>query len=177
MCAYVLIIGSLVNTVGYGMAFTMPLILRNSLGLSIALSQCLGAPPTIASGVIMYASAWYSDRKKIRGPVICCLCLLSLVGVPVMAFATHPWVRYFGVVVTVLGVQGTIPSLLAYQATNIRGQWRRAFCSAALTSIGGIGGIAGALIFRTQDAPDYVPGFATCIGSVLPSYTTPMATC
>jgi hypothetical protein len=52
---------------------------------------------------------------------------------------------------------------MAYQANNIRGQWRRAFCSASLTGIGGIGGIAGALIFRTADAPSYVPGFAACM--------------
>lgn len=27
----------------------------------------------------------------------------------------------------------------------------------------GIGGIAGALIFRTEDSPNYVPGFAACM--------------
>jgi hypothetical protein len=51
----------------------------------------------------------------------------------------------------------------ALQATNIRGQWRRAFCSATLTGLGGIGGIIGALIFRAQDAPRYIPGFIACI--------------
>lgn len=41
------------------------------------------------------------------------------------------------------------------QANNIRGQWKRAFCSATLVGFGGIGGIAGSLVFRSQDAPDY----------------------
>lgn len=158
--------GSLVTTVAYGMAFTLPIILRNNLGFSIAMSQCLGAPPYIGSGAVMYAAAWYSDRKRTRGPVLCSLCLITLVGVPIMGFVKQPWVQYFGVCVTIIGVNSTIPSVMAYQANNIRGQWRRAFCSAALTGIGGIGGVAGALIFRTEDGPEYVPGFATCIGSV-----------
>lgn len=45
------------------------------------------------------------------------------------------------------------------QANNIRGQWKRAFCSALMVSFGGIGGVAGSLIFRSQDAPAYRPGF------------------
>lgn len=45
------------------------------------------------------------------------------------------------------------------KANNIRGQWKRAFCSALMVSFGGIGGVAGSLIFRSQDAPAYHPGF------------------
>ena len=44
------------------------------------------------------------------------------------------------------------------QANNIRGHWKRAFCSATLVGFGGIGGVAGSLIFRSQDRPHYRPG-------------------
>jgi hypothetical protein len=47
---------------------------------------------------------------------------------------------------------------MSYQGNNIRGQWKRAFCSATLVGFGGVGGIAGSLIFRNQDAPGYLPG-------------------
>lgn len=43
------------------------------------------------------------------------------------------------------------------------GQWTRAFCSASLVGAGGIGGIAGSLIFRPQDSPEYIPGLYACI--------------
>merc|ERR1711939_1241368 len=33
-----------------------------------------------------------------------------------------------------------IPAAMAYQANNIRGQWKRAFASATLVGFGGIGG-------------------------------------
>lgn len=42
---------------------------------------------------------------------------------------------------------------MAYQANNIRGQWKRAFASATLVGFGGIGGIAGSTIFRAEDSP------------------------
>jgi len=60
--------------------------------------------------------------------------------------------------------QGGIPTCMAYQATNIRGHWKRAFCSATLIGFGGIGGIAGSLVFRSQDSPTYRPGVFACLG-------------
>lgn len=123
----------------------------------------MGAPPYAFAGFLMYASAWASDKFQSRGPVILVLCLVSLIGLPIMGFVKNPWGQYVGVFITVSGIQSIIPAIMAYQATNIRGQWRRAFCSASLTGIGGIGGISGSLIFRSQDAPKYVPGFTACI--------------
>ena len=146
------------------MAFTGTIILRDNLGFSVAMSQCIGAPPYVLSGVMMYLVARFSDAKKTRGPVLVCLCTGSIVGISIMAWAPNPWVQYFGLCLTVIFVNSTMPAVFSYQANNIRGQWRRAFCSAALTAIGGVGGIAGALIFRTEDGPEYNPGFATCVG-------------
>lgn len=137
--------------------------MSTNLKFSMAMSQCLGAPPYAFSGILMYASAWFGDKYKSRGPVLCFLCLVSLIGLPIMGFLTDPWAQYVGVFITISGTNSAIPAVMAYQANNIRGQWRRAFCSAALTGIGGIGGISGALIFRSQDAPGYIPGFATCM--------------
>ncbi|KAK6819457.1 hypothetical protein PG987_015940 [Apiospora arundinis] len=153
----------LVTTVSYAFAFTLPIILRDNLGFSVAMSQCLGAPPYAASIFVMYGVNWYGDRKKQRGPILVFLSLVSLIGLPIMGFVDNPWVKYFGVFVTVSGTNSCIPSVMAYQANNIRGQWRRAFCSAALTGIGGVGGIAGAFMFRAQDQPRYIPGFVSCM--------------
>ena len=52
-----------------------------------------------------------------------------------------------------------------YKANNIRGHWKRAFCSATLVGLGGVGGIIGSLVFRSQDAPKYHPGLWACIAS------------
>lgn len=62
-----------------------------------------------------------------------------------------------------MACNGGLPTVMAYQANNIRGQWKRAFASATLVGFGGIGGIAGSTVFRGQDSPHYTLGIAFCI--------------
>ena len=88
------------------------------------------------------------------------LILIALMGLPIMGFAPSSGARYFGVSLATAGTNANIPTVLVYQANNVRGQWKRALCSALFVGFGWIGGIAGGLIFRSQDAPWYVRGIA-----------------
>jgi hypothetical protein len=72
-------------------------------------------------------------------------------------------VRYLGTFFICSASNGGIPTVMAYQANNIRGQWKRAFASATLVGFGGIGGIMGTTVFRSQDRPTYHPGIWACI--------------
>jgi len=74
--------------------------------------------------------------------------LLCIIGLAIMGWVKNVAVRYFGVFLVAAGANANVPAVLAYQANNIRGQWKRAFCSATLVGFGGIGGICGSLIFR-----------------------------
>ncbi|KAI8686807.1 hypothetical protein NCS56_00342000 [Fusarium sp. Ph1] len=58
---------------------------------------------------------------------------------------------------------------MTYQANNFRGQWKRASCSAVLIGLGGVGCIAGSLIFRTKDASPFRRGLWACIACSLAS--------
>ena len=80
-----------------------------------------------------------------------------------MGFAASNAVRYFGVFLVTASTNANIPVALAYQANNVRGQWKRCFCSALFVAFGSAGGIAGGTIFRSQDAPRYVPGICGAI--------------
>jgi hypothetical protein len=113
----------------------------------------------------MFGCGWLGDKKKIRGPIIVFNMILCLIGLPIMGFAKAPAVRYFGVFLTTAGANSNIPATMSYQANNIRGQWKRAFCSATLVGMGGVGGIAGGLVFRAQDAPHYRPGIYACLAT------------
>lgn len=150
---------SCTTTITYAFAFFLPIILRDSLEYSLAASQCLVAPPYILAAMLMYGLSWCGDRWHIRAPIIVLNSLISLTGLAIVGFHGNAGFRYFGIFIGVAGCNANIPATMAYQANNIRGQWKRAFCSATLTGLGGIGGIAGSLMFRTQDAPGYVPGF------------------
>lgn len=133
------------------------------MGFSVGAAQCLVAPPYAFAGILMFCTAWVGDRYHTRGPIIVFNCILALIGLPLMGFAKTSAVRYFGVFLTTGGTNSNIPAVMTYQANNIRGQWKRALCSASLVGFGGIGGIAGSLIFRSQDAPSYVPGIIGCM--------------
>ncbi|KAJ5832572.1 hypothetical protein N7474_000883 [Penicillium riverlandense] len=80
--------------------------------------------------------------------------LSQVLSTPPFFFAA---VQYFGVFLVTAAAQSTIPCVMAYQANNVCGQWKRAFASATLVTSGGTGGIIGALVFRSQDAPEYLP--------------------
>lgn len=113
--------------------------------------------------MVMYSTAWIGDKYKMRGPILIGNALLCIIGLPMMGFAKGNAVRYAGVFFTVAGANANIPSCMAYQANNVRGQWTRAFSSATLVGFGGIGGIASSLVFRDQDAPEYRPGMYAAI--------------
>ncbi|KAL2859833.1 major facilitator superfamily domain-containing protein [Aspergillus lucknowensis] len=146
------------TTVAYAIAYFLPIILNENMHFSIAASQCLNAPPYAFAGILMVATSWAGDKYRIRAPILILDCIITLVGLSLMGFAASPGVRYFGIFLATAGANAGIPASMAYQANNIRGQWTRAFASATLVSFGGIGGIAGSLVFRSQDAPDYIPG-------------------
>jgi len=142
------------------------------MGFSVAASQCLVAPPYILAAIMMYSTSWVGDRYKMRAAIIVFQSIVSIIGLPMMGYGGSTTVRYLGAMIGVAGITSNIPATMAYQANNIRGQWKRAFCSATLVGMGGIGGIAGSLIFRSQDAPEYRWGFVGTIVSVVVTIVT-----
>ncbi|KAJ5834213.1 Major facilitator superfamily domain general substrate transporter [Penicillium robsamsonii] len=152
-----------ITTVTYAISYFLPIILRLGMGYGVGESQCLVAPPYGFAGIVMYATAWVGDKYRIRAPIIIFNALLAIIGLPMMGFAKSDAVRYLGVFFTVAGANANIPSCMAYQANNVRGQWTRAFSSATLVGLGGLGGIVSSLVFREEDAPGYEPGMYAAI--------------
>lgn len=133
---------------GSALAYFMPIILKENMGFDLARSQTLVAPPYVFAAIVMFASGWLGDRLRMRGPIIIGLMVMSIIGVALMGFAKQAGVRYFGVFLTNAGANSAVPVVMSLQANNIRGQWKRAFCSASFVGFNGIGGIAGGLVFR-----------------------------
>jgi hypothetical protein len=96
----------------------------------------------------MFATAWVADKYRIRGPIIAANAMVTIIGLAMMGWAPGIPAQYAGVFFTCAGANSNIPHMMSWQANNIRGQWKRAFCSATLVAFGGIGGIAGSLVFR-----------------------------
>lgn len=73
-----------VVTSATGIGFFLPIILRQSMGFSVAAAQCLVAPPFGFAGVMMLATSWIGDKYRIRGPVVAFNATLCLIGLPIM---------------------------------------------------------------------------------------------
>jgi MFS family permease len=156
------------TTLSYSLAYTLPILLVYNMGFDVGPAQCLVAPPYVVAGILMMTTGWLGDKFRVRGPIIIINMVVALIGLPIMGWASSSGVRYFGVFLVTAGANSNIPAVMSFQANNIRGQWKRAFCSATLVGFGGIGGIAGSLVFRKQDeATGYKPGMYACIACAL----------
>ena len=156
----------LTTTTTYAIAYFLPQILEG-MGFSAGAAQCLVAPPYVLAAIWMFLCAVLGDKYRIRGPFIIINACLGLIGLPLIGFATNVGARYFGVFLAVTAANANVPCVLTYQANNIRGQWKRALASATLVGSGGIGGIIGSTVFRSQDAETgYIPGITTTILSM-----------
>jgi len=133
------------------------------MGFDVGLSQLLTAPPYGAAGILMFVCAYIGDKYRIRGPILIATSSVGIIGLGLLRWTTPPGVRYLGIFLICMACNGGLPTVMAYQANNIRGQWKRAFASATLVGFGGIGGIAGSTVFRGQDSPHYTLGIAFCI--------------
>ncbi|KAG8625662.1 hypothetical protein KVT40_006063 [Elsinoe batatas] len=156
------------TTVTYAIAYFLPIILQVGMGFNTRDAQCLIAPPYVLAAILMFASAWLGDKYHVRSPIVIFNGALCLIGLALLGYTKNVGVRYFGVFLATAGCNANVPAVLTWQANNIRGQWKRALCSATLVGAGGIGGIIGSTVFREQDKPHYHPGMmATMIASAL----------
>ena len=153
----------LTTTQTYAISYFLPIILEDGMGFSVAAAQCLVAPPYVFAAFTMFACAYYGDKWHLRGPWVAFNALYTLVGLVLLGFVENVGARYFGVFLAVSGCNSNVPCVLTFQANNIRGQWKRALASATLVGAGGLGGIIGSTVFRSQDSPAYTPGIITVI--------------
>lgn len=70
----------LATTNAYAIAYFLPIILNDSMGFSVAASQCLIAPPYVVAAIIMYLFAYWGDKYHIRSPFILFSGCILLIG-------------------------------------------------------------------------------------------------
>ncbi|KAH7163734.1 major facilitator superfamily domain-containing protein [Fusarium sp. MPI-SDFR-AT-0072] len=153
----------LTSMVIYAVAYFLPIVLRDGLGFSVVEAQTLNAPCYVFGGILGLTESWLSDKYKLRGHFIMLNSILEIIGLSLLGFHHDNVVRYIGTYFVVGGANACLALTLTYQSNKIVGQWRRAFCSALIVGMGGIGGIIVSLVFRGQDKPGYKPGIYACL--------------
>lgn len=146
-----------VTTPAYALAYFSPVIILG-MGYTAANVHLLGIPPSVFAVVVSLFISWLSDKYRLRAPAIIFQASVCIAGLMMTAYSSNNLVRYFGLFLGGAGCQGNIPSILAYQANNIRGQSKRAVGSAMQIGFGAIGGIIGSTVFFQEEAPRYLTG-------------------
>ncbi|KIX03812.1 uncharacterized protein Z518_07365 [Rhinocladiella mackenziei CBS 650.93] len=161
----------------YGFLFFLPIILRNGLEYSMALSFILTAPPAALAVIYAVGISWAADRYHVRGPFILLHCVLAIVGLCMIGFLGSPTPRYIGAFPGECGTNGLIVTGLAWGQNNVRGDAKRSVTTAIQVMMAAVGGIYSALVFRQQDAPDYIPGLVATGALVLLAGALTLVTC
>ncbi|KAI8653715.1 MFS domain-containing protein [Fusarium sp. Ph1] len=160
----------------YAFLFFLPLILRGGLGYSLEMSFILSTPPSLFSVVEAMAISWLADKMKMRGPFVVFQGLIGIIGLCMTGFLDSPTPRYIGTFLGVAGANGLVVTTLAWQANNIVGDSRRAVSTAILISMSGVGGIYSSMVFRQQDAPNYLPGIIAVMAINIAAVLTAVVT-
>jgi MFS family permease len=137
----------------YSLAYFKPIILRQGMGFSYALSQILSSPPYVFAIIMSLTMAWVSDKYRIRWPILCGQSITAIVGLLIILYCKPPGVRYFGLYLAIFGTQANVPGTLAYGQSQTADVRKKGVVAAAMISVGAAGGITGSTIFRSQDAP------------------------
>ena len=74
--------------VTYSISYFLPIILRETLELTVVKSQCLTAPCYAFSFILGFADSWVSDKYKIRGHVIVFNVCLEIIGVGMLGYGS-----------------------------------------------------------------------------------------
>ncbi|KAI6041667.1 MFS nicotinic acid transporter Tna1 [Pisolithus marmoratus] len=147
----------------YGITFFLPTILNN-FGYNVAISQLLTIPVYVAATISTITVAHFSDTMKIRFPFIVVSEFIGLVGYIIQITDASMGVKYFGTFLIVIGIYTGVPCNVGWLANNLRGKYKRAVGGALQVGTANLGGIVASNIFRTQDEPRFILGFAIEIG-------------
>jgi len=155
-----------VTTIVYALAFFIPIILTG-MGYNIKMVFLMSAPPACAAVPWVLFVSWCADKTKMRGPFIMLQAVIGIVGLMIVAYAKNNGARYFGIFMGLAGANANIPTALAWQANNIRGQSMRMVASGFQVAFGAIGGIYASTVFMEKEVPHYRTGLWAVTGAQL----------
>ncbi|KAG9086957.1 hypothetical protein FRC07_012948 [Ceratobasidium sp. 392] len=149
----------------YSFSLFLPTIIKN-MGYTNNKSQLMTVPPYVAACVCTIAAGKIADMHKKRGPYMIFFCLLAITGFTMLISTSKPHVQYAGTFLAAMGVYPNVPMGVAWNGNNIGGSTKRGVGLAMHVGFGNLGGIIGAFIYRSKNAPHFYPGHGTLIATL-----------
>ena len=144
-----------------GLTTYTPSIIK-SLGFTMVKANAMASVPTFISMFVLLGFAWLSDRTGHRGPWILLIITWNLItwsclsGLPLTA---SKWHKYSVIVLSNLSAANTHVLNVSWLSVNCTTPQMRSVSMAMVVMSANLAQIAGAQIFRTEDAPRYRRAF------------------
>ncbi|CUS25194.1 LAQU0S33e00122g1_1 [Lachancea quebecensis] len=151
------------NVVLYGFTTFLPAILKLGMGYTSRQAQYMSVPVYILAAIVFCASAFLSDRFKLRGPVIFGYNIVTAVGYIIILTVKHSGVKYFACYLITFSVY-TGPGLnITWVSNNVAPHYKRA---TALGLNQMFGNLAGAVAGQVYTSSPYVAGNSFSLGCI-----------
>ncbi|KAH7034785.1 major facilitator superfamily domain-containing protein [Microdochium trichocladiopsis] len=151
-----------ITSIVYCLAFFIPIIIAG-MGYDTGTTFLMSAPPAVAAVPWVMFVSWAADRYKCRAPWIVAQALACVIGILIVGYVRQSNIRFFGLMMATGAANGNIPTAIAWQANNIRGQSLRMVASGLQVGFGAIGGIYASTVMMEREAPLYRTGlWAVC---------------
>lgn len=134
------------------------------LGFTAAQAQLLTVPPYAFAFILTISAALISERLYIRTPFIIGGSCLAILGYILLLTDHKPAISYLGTIFAAGGIYPATALVLAWPATNVSGQTKRATANAMQISIGNLGAVLGTQLYRTESAPRFYLGHGFAMG-------------
>ncbi|KAM3507051.1 hypothetical protein MY10362_001978 [Beauveria mimosiformis] len=108
--------------------------------------------------------ALLSDRLKIRGVIMLCVIPIAIVGYAVIANVKQPETRFAMTCLMALGMYCAVPPVLAWNANNSAGHYKRATTSGLQLAIANAGGFVTTFVYPDSEGPYYHTGHTVILG-------------
>ncbi|KAG8751002.1 hypothetical protein FRC12_012648 [Ceratobasidium sp. 428] len=154
----------------YSFSLFLPTIIKN-MGYTNEKSQLMTVPPYVAACICTIAAGKIADTHKKRGPYMIFFCLLAIAGFTMLISSQKPGIQYAGTFLAAMGVYPNVPMGVAWNGNNIGGSTKRGVGLAMHVGFGNLGGVIGAFIYRSKNAPHFYPGHGTLIATLTMSAT------
>lgn len=141
----------------YAFAYFIQIILGTIVD-STAVVFLLCAPPYLVSILWTVGCAYLADRTRLRMPWMLVNAAVTIVGLLVVAYASNPGARYFGIFLGVSGCNANLPTIIAFQSNNVRSDSRRSVANGVQFVFAAIGGIYASTTFMQKEYPSYHTG-------------------
>lgn len=126
----------------YGVSFWLPMILKQTSGLSNVTVSFLSAVPSIVAAISIFLVARHSDKTGERKYHCLLASLFGAIGFIVSAYVNQPYLALAALAVAAAGIQSAIPPFWSFPAKMFTGV-AAAGAIATINSIGNIGGFVG----------------------------------